>query len=132
MGIKSPASAIGEHVLRFEDDRLLRGNGRYVDDFSLPGLAFGAVCRSPHAHAKIRSLNVQAAQQAPGVLAVLTAKDLKNAGFGELPVPTGLNRRDGEPQYVPQSPILADDRVRWVGDCVAFVVAETVEQALDA
>jgi len=90
------------------------------------------VLRSPHAHAKIRTLDIAAAKAAPGVLAVLTAADVKAAGFGDLPVPGGLKRRDGSPQYKPRYPILAENRVRWVGDCVAFVVAETVAQALDA
>src|SRR6185369_10452469 len=69
---------------------------------------------------------------APGVLAVLTSADIKAAGYGDLPVPGGLKRRDGSPMYRPRYPILVEDRVRWVGDSVAFVVAETVAQALDA
>ena len=124
--------AIGQGVSRFEDPRLIRGGGRYTDDIKLPGLAHGIVLRSPHAHAKIRSIDVSAAKKTPGVLAVLTSADVKAAGFGELPVPGGLKRRDGSPMYKPRYPILAEDRVRWVGDYVAFVVAETVAQALDA
>jgi len=124
--------AIGQGVSRFEDPRLLQGGGRYVDDIKLPGMAYGAVLRSPHAHAKIRVLDIAAAKSAPGVLALLTSADVKAAGFGDLPVPGGLKRRDGSPQYKPRYPILAEERVRWVGDCVAFVVAETVAQALDA
>jgi len=124
--------AIGQGVSRFEDPRLIQGGGHYVDDIKLPGMAHGVVLRSPHAHAKIRVLDIAAAKSAPGVLAVLTAADVKAAGFGDLPVPGGLKRRDGSPQYKPRYPILAENRVRWVGDCVAFVVAETVAQALDA
>ena len=124
--------AIGQGVSRFEDPRLIRGGGRYTDDIKLPGLAHGVVLRSPHAHAKIRSLDISAAKTAPGVLAVLTAADVKAAGYAELPVPGGLKRRDGSPMFKPRYPILAADRVRWVGDYVAFVVAETVAQALDA
>jgi len=124
--------AIGQGVSRFEDPRLVRGGGRYTDDIKLPGLAHGVVLRSPYAHAKIRSIDVAAAKQAPGVLAVLTSTDVKAAGYGDLPVPGGLKRRDGSPMYRPRYPILAEDRVRWVGDSVAFVVAETVAQALDA
>src|SRR5215470_5280608 len=124
--------AIGQGVPRFEDPRLIRGGGRYTDDIKLPGLAHGVVLRSPHAHAKIRSIDVSAAKKTPGVLAVLTSADVKAAGFGELPVPGGLKRRDGSSMYKPRYPILAEDRVRWVGDYVAFVVAETVAQALDA
>jgi len=124
--------AIGQGVSRFEDPRLVRGGGRYTDDIKLPGLVHGVVLRSPHAHAKIRSIDVAAAKTAPGVLAVLTSADIKAAGYGDLPVPAGLKRRDGSPMYKPRYPILAEDRVRWVGDCVAFVVAETVAQAFDA
>lgn len=124
--------AIGQGVSRFEDPRLVRGGGRYTDDIQLPGLARGVVLRSPHAHAKIKSIDITAAKTAPGVLAVLTSADIKAAGYGDLPVPGGLKRRDGSSMYKPRYPILAEDRVRWVGDSVAFVVAETVAQAFDA
>ncbi|HEY8275249.1 MAG TPA: xanthine dehydrogenase family protein molybdopterin-binding subunit [Pseudolabrys sp.] len=124
--------AIGQGVSRFEDPRLVRGGGRYTDDIKLPGLVHGVVLRSPHAHAKIRSIDIAGAKTASGVLAVLTSADIKAAGYGDLPVPGGLKRRDGSPMYRPRYPILAEDRVRWVGDSVAFVVAETVAQALDA
>src|SRR4029077_14518817 len=124
--------AIGQGVSRFEDPRLVRGGGRYTDDIKLPGLAHGVVLRSPHAHAKIKSIDVAAAKKAPGVLAVLTSADVKVAGYGDLPVPGGLKRRAGSPMYKPRYPILAEDRVRWVGDYVAFVVAETPAQAQDA
>jgi len=124
--------AIGQGVSRFEDPRLIQGGGRYTDDIKLPGMVHGVVLRSQHAHARINSIDTGAAKSAPGVLCVLTAADLKAAGFGDLPVPGGLKRRDGLPMYKPRYPILAEDRVRWVGDCVAFVVAETVAQAMDA
>jgi carbon-monoxide dehydrogenase large subunit len=124
--------AVGQHVTRFEDPRLIQGGGRYTDDIQLPGMAHGIVLRSPHAHASIKSIDTAAAKAAPGVLAVLTAADVKAAGLGDLPVPGGLKRRDGSPQYKPRYPILAEDTVRWVGDAVAFVVAETRMQAMDA
>src|SRR5215813_4463961 len=124
--------AIGQGVSRFEDPRLIRGGGRYTDDIKLPGLAHGVVLRSPHAHAKINSIDIAAAQKAPGVLAVITSAEVKAAGYGDLPVPGGLKRRDGAAMFRPRYPILAEDRVRWVGDYVAFVVAETVAQAQDA
>ena len=123
---------IGQPVSRFEDPRLIRGGGRYVDDMALPGMAFGYVLRSPHAHAKVRSIDVTAAKAAPGVLAVLTGADWRACGWGDLPVPGGLKRRDGSPMYRPRYPALVWDRVRWVGDYVAFVVAETWAQAADA
>src|SRR5262245_4532500 len=124
--------AIGQGVSRFEDLRLIRGGGGYVDDIKLPGLAHGVVLRSRQAHAKIESIDIKAAKSAPGVLAVLTANDVKAAGYDDLPVPAGLKRRDGSPMYKPRYPILAVDRVRWVGDYVAFVVAESLAQAQDA
>jgi aerobic carbon-monoxide dehydrogenase large subunit len=124
--------AIGQGVSRFEDPRLIRGGGRYTDDIKLAGMVHGVVLRSPHAHAKIKSIDVNAAKAAPGVLAVLTSADVKAAGYTDLPVPGGHKRRDGSPMFKPRYPILADGRVRWVGDCIAFVVAETVAQALDA
>src|SRR5437868_10824901 len=124
--------AIGQSVSRFEDPRLLRGGGRYVGDMVLRGMAFGYVLRSPHAHARIRSIDTSRAKAVPGVVAVLTGADWQASGFGNLPVPGGLKRRDGSPMYQPPYPALVKDRVRWVGDYVAFVVAETMHQAMDA
>jgi carbon-monoxide dehydrogenase large subunit len=124
--------AVGQPVPRFEDPRLLRGGGRYVDDMALPRMAFGHVLRSPHAHARIRAIDVSRAKAAPGVLAVLTGADWQAAGWGDLPVPDGMRRRGGQKMYRPRFPALVLDRVRWVGDYVAFVVAETRHQAADA
>jgi aerobic carbon-monoxide dehydrogenase large subunit len=123
--------AIGQSVARFEDPRLLKGGGRYVGDMVLPGMAYGAVLRSPHAHARIRKIDTAKAKAAPGVLAVLTGADWQASGWGDLPVPDGLKRRDGKP-FKPPYPALVKDEVRWVGDYVAFVVAETLHLALDA
>jgi carbon-monoxide dehydrogenase large subunit len=123
--------AIGQAVPRFEDPRLVRGGGRYVGDMVLPGMAFGYVLRSPHGHARIRSIDTAKAKASPGVLAVLTSADWKAAGWGDLPVPGGLSRRDGS-VFKPPYPGLAKDKVRFVGDYVAFVVAETLHQAMDA
>jgi carbon-monoxide dehydrogenase large subunit len=124
--------AIGQGVPRFEDPRLLRGGGKYVDDITLPGMAFGHVLRSPHAHARIKSIDISKAKAAPGVLAVLTGDDWIKSGWGDLPVPVTHKRRDGSPNYKPRYPALVKDRVRFVGDYVAFVVAETKNQAMDA
>ena len=124
--------ALGQPVSRFEDPRLLRGGGRYVDDMVLPRMAFGHVLRSPHAHARIRSIDAAKAKAAPGVLAVLTGADWEASGWRDLPSATGNRRRDGTPAYRPRFPALVKDRVRWVGDYVAFVVAETRHQAADA
>ena len=124
--------AIGQGVPRFEDPRLLRGGGKYVDDIVLPGMAFGHVLRSPHAHAKIKSIDASKAKAAPGVLCVLTGEDWIKSGWGDLPVPGTHKRRDGSTNYKPRYPALVKDRVRFVGDYVAFVVAETKNQAMDA
>jgi carbon-monoxide dehydrogenase large subunit len=124
--------ALGQAVPRFEDPRLLRGGGRYVDDMVLPRMAFGHVLRSPHAHARIRSIDTTAAKAAPGVLTVLTGADWEVSGWGDLPTASGNKRRDGSPAYRPRYPALVKDRVRWVGDYVAFVVAESAHQAADA
>ena len=112
--------ALGQPVSRFEDMRLLRGGGRYVDDMVLPRMAWGYVLRSPHAHARIRAIDTARAKAAPGVLAVLTGADWRASGFGDLPVPRGPKRRDGSPLFRPPFPALVSDRVRWVGDYVAF------------
>jgi aerobic carbon-monoxide dehydrogenase large subunit len=123
--------AIGQSVSRFEDPRLLKGGGRYVGDMVLPGMVFGQVLRSRHAHARIRSIDLGRARAAPGVLAILTGADWQTSGWGDLPVPGGLKRRDGS-VFRPPYPALMKDRVRFVGDYVAFVVAQTQHQALDA
>jgi aerobic carbon-monoxide dehydrogenase large subunit len=124
--------AIGQGVSRFEDPRLIRGGGRYTDDVQIPGMAYGVVLRSQHAHAKINAIDTSTAKAAPGVLAVITAADWKAAGLGDLPSHSGLKRRDGSAMYKPRYTVLAEQRVRWVGDCVAFVVADTAAQAIDA
>ena len=124
--------ALGQPVPRSEDPRLLTGGGRFVDDVNLPFTARGYVLRSPHAHAKILSIDTARAAAAPGVLAVLTGEDLAADGIGDLPVPSGRKRPDGSPMYCPPHPALARGRVRLVGDYVAFVVAETLNQAKDA
>jgi aerobic carbon-monoxide dehydrogenase large subunit len=124
--------AIGQAVPRFEDPRLLRGGGQYVDDIVLPRMAFGHVLRSPHAHAGIRKIDTTAAKAAPGVLAVLTGEDWIKSGWGDMPVPATHKRRDGSPNFQPPYPALVKDRVRFIGDYVAFVVAETKNQAMDA
>ena len=124
--------AIGQGVPRFEDPRLVRGAGHYTDDVQFPGMTYGVVLRGQHAHAKIKSIDTAAAKASPGVLAIITGADWKAAGLGDLPSHAGLKRPGGGPMFKPRYTVLAEDRVRWVGDCVAFVVAETQTQALDA
>jgi carbon-monoxide dehydrogenase large subunit len=121
--------AIGQSVSRFEDPRLVQGRGNYTDDVQLPGMAYGVVVRSPHGHAKILSIDTVTAKAAPGVRAVITAADWKAAKLNDLPSHSGLKRRDGSAMLKPRYPVLAEDRVRWVGDPVAFVVADTPAQS---
>jgi carbon-monoxide dehydrogenase large subunit len=122
--------AIGQPVRRTEDPTLVRGQGRYTDDISRLGQAHAVMVRSQEAHGIIRSVNIEVAKTMPGVLAVLTAADL--AGYGGLKCTLPLKNRDGSPiHYVPR-PALAGDKVRFVGDPIACVIAETVDQAKDA
>ncbi len=123
---------IGQAVKRFEDVRLVRGGGRFHDDVNLPGQAHALVVRSVHAHARILSIDVSAALRAPGVLAVFTGDDLAQAGLGSMRTTLSRTRPDGSPMFAPAHPVLVRDRVRCVGDPVAFLVAETVAQAEDA
>jgi len=123
---------IGQPVPRTEDARLLTGRGRYTDDVSLPGQTYAAFVRSPHAHADIRGVDADAARQAPGVLAVFTVEDLDADGLGPIPCQFALKSRDGSPYRTTPRPALARGRVRHVGDPVAVVVAETLDQARDA
>src|SRR5512146_528800 len=123
---------IGQPVLRFEDPRLLRGQGRYINDVNLPGQAHAVFVRSPHAHAKIRSINVDAAKAAPGVLAAYTGHDVKADGLGMPKANMPRKRPDGKPMFAPQRPPLVTDRVRYVGDPVVMVIAETLAEAKDA
>src|SRR5262249_39715280 len=99
---------------------------------SLPGIVHAVVLRSPHAHARIVSIDTEAARAAPGVLLVLTGADWLVSGWGDLPVAEGRMRANGQRIYRPKYSALAHDRVRWVGDHVAFVAAETRNQAADA
>ena len=123
---------VGERVRREEDWRLLTGRGRYVDDVPAPGAARGHVLRSPHAHARIVAIDTGRATAAQGVLAVLTGAELRRRGLGTLRPGVPRRRRNGAPAFVSPQPLLAQDRVRYVGDPVAFVVAESLSQAKDA
>ncbi|MGH3265762.1 MAG: xanthine dehydrogenase family protein molybdopterin-binding subunit, partial [Trebonia sp.] len=123
---------IGQPVRREEDPKLLKGQGHYTDDVVLGREARAYVVRSPHAHAKIVAIDVRAAKQSPGVVAVLTRDDLKARKLGTLLPVMPRTKRDGSPAFVGPQPILAMDRVRYVGDPVAFVVAETLNEAKDA
>ena len=122
--------AVGQSVPRKEDPMLLRGKGHYTDDVSLPGQAYAVMVRSQNAHGIIRAIDIEAARKMPGVLGVYTGADLK--GYGPLKCVVPFNNRDGSPMKKPLREALAIDKVRYVGDPVAFVVAETVLAAKDA
>ncbi len=123
---------LAQPVRRVEDPRLLKGSGRYTDDIVLPGMLHGIVLRSPHAAAKISSIDTAAATSVPGVKAVYTATDLKADGIGSLPCAVSVTNRDGSAMASPPHPALADGMVRHVGDPVAFIVADTAKAARDA
>jgi carbon-monoxide dehydrogenase large subunit len=123
---------IGQPVRRTEDPVLVRGEGRYTDDVNLPGQAYAVIVRSSVAHGVIRAIDVSAACAMPGVLGAWTGADLKAAGYGKLKCIAPFNNRDGTPMHKPPRPALALDKVRFVGDPVAWVVAETPMAAREA
>src|SRR5579871_5037727 len=123
---------IGQAVRRVEDRRFLSGAGRFVDDIVLPRQTYGVCVLSPHAHAAIRSIDAAAARAAPGVVLVLTGADVRADKLGGIP-PFFMPQDWGGPKgFRTERPVLAVDRVRCVGERVAFVVAETEAQARDA
>jgi carbon-monoxide dehydrogenase large subunit len=126
------APLIGARIERKEDYRFLTGAGQYTDDISLPGQAYAAFVRSPHAHAVLKKINVEKARKAPGVLAVYTGADLAAAKVGGLPCGWLITDVKGQPMKEPPHPCLAQGKVRYVGDHVAVVVAASAEQARDA
>ena len=124
---------IGQPIRRVEDVRFITGDGAYTDDLNLPGQAVGYMLRSPYGHAKINSIDTAEAMAAPGVLGIVTGADLAADNVGPLPCLMAIiENRDGSAIAQPQHHALAQDTVRYVGDGVAFVVAETLNQAKDA
>jgi aerobic carbon-monoxide dehydrogenase large subunit len=123
---------VGQPVRRKEDDRLVRGNGKYTDDFTLPNQAYAWIVRSSHAHGIIKGIETSAAKAMPGVLGVWTGADLASANYNPFTCGLPLKNRDGSPLLQTNRPALATDKVRFVGDPLAFVVAETLAQARDA
>ncbi len=123
---------IGQSVLRVEDRRLLTGDGRFVDDLALEGMAHAVILRSPVAHGLLKSVVADQAKAAPGVLAVLTAADWQAAGLGNIPIAAAVVNRDGSDMLKREHPGLAREKVRHVGEPIALVVAETADQARDA
>jgi len=125
-------ATIGTPVRRREDYRFLTGGGTYTDDINRPGQFYAYILRSPHAHARISGIDTTAAQRAPGVVAVYSGKDMAADGIGGLPCGWQIHSKDGSPMAEPPHPVLAVDRVRYVGDPVAVVIAESLAQARDA
>jgi len=128
----APTSPIGQSVRRREDYRFLTGAGQYTDDVVLPGQTYGVFLRSTLAHARIKSIDLSRAQKAPGVVQIFTGADLAEAKVGGLPCGWLIHSKDGTPMKEPVHPVLAQGKVRHVGDQVALVVAETLLQAKDA
>jgi aerobic carbon-monoxide dehydrogenase large subunit len=123
---------VGQPVRRKEDDTLVRGKGKYTDDFQLPRQVYAWIVRSSHAHGVIRGIDTSAAKSMPGVLGVWTGTDLVAAGYGPFTCALPLKSRDGTPLHQTNRTALMTDKVRYVGDAIAFVVAETLVQARDA
>jgi len=123
---------VGQPVPRQEDPTLLKGQGRYTDDVSLPTQAYAVMVRSQVAHGVLKGIDIAEARKMPGVLGIWTGADLNKAGYGPLKTLIPVPNRDGSPMKVPTRYSLATDKVRFVGDPVAFVVAETLAQAKDA
>lgn len=125
---------VGQPMRRVEDERLITGKGRYADDISFEGQAHAFMVRSPHAHARIVSIDAADAKKAPGVLAVWTGEDATREGLGIVASPAAdmLKNRDGTPIFKTTRHLIAQERVRYAGDTVAVIVAETLNQARDA
>ena len=121
-----------QRIQRKEDYRFLTGTGVYTDDAALPNQTYAAFVRSPHAHAKIKTINADAAKRHKGVLAVYTGEDLATAKVGGLPCGWLITDVNGKPMKEPPYPPLAQGKVRHVGERVAVVIAEALEQARDA
>ena len=125
-------SPIGQSIKRREDERFLTGSGQYTDDVILPRQTYGYFLRSPHAHARIGSIDTSDAMKMPGVVAIFTGRDIAESKIGGLPCGWLIHSRDGSPMKEPPHPIIAADKVLHVGDQVALVVAESAVQAKDA
>ncbi len=122
---------VGQPVRRKEDQRLLTGTGKFTDDVSYPGQKYAVMVRSPHAHARITSLDADDARAMPGVTAVLTGRELAEDGIGTLRCLAPLTNIDGSAQVLTPRQIIAGDTVRFVGDIVAVVIADSLAQAQD-
>jgi Aerobic-type carbon monoxide dehydrogenase, large subunit CoxL/CutL homologs len=124
--------AVGQPVTRIEDTRLITGEGNYTDDIKFEDMCHGVFVRSPYSHAKILNIDVESARKMPGVIDIFTNDSFTEAGITHMSVIDFLQNKDGSPMNASKRPILASDRVRHVGDPVVFILAETVNLALDA
>src|SRR6185295_595590 len=125
-------TGIGASVKRKEDQRFITGKGQYTDDINRPGQAWAVFVRSPHAHANLKKVDASAALASPGCLAVLTGEDIAKDKVGGLICGWMIHSKDGSPMKAGAHPALAQGKVRYVGDHVAVVIAETLAQARDA
>src|SRR6185312_4748963 len=123
---------IGASVVRKEDRRFITGKGKYVDDIKLVGMTYAHFVRTPHAHAKVKSIDPSAALKMPGVIAVLNGRELVDDKVGNLICGWAITSKDGSPMKMGAWPAMAPDTVRYVGQAVAVVIAETKNQARDA
>ena len=123
---------IGASVVRKEDKRFITGKGRYVDDVKLVGMTYAHFVRSPHAHAKVKGIDSSAAMKMPGVIAVLTGSELVADKIGNLICGWAITSKDGSPMKMGAWPAMAPETVRFVGQAVAVVIAESKNQARDA
>src|ERR1700756_825910 len=123
---------IGASVVRKEDKRFITGKGRYVDDIKLVGMTFAHFVRSPHAHARVKSIDTSEAMKMPGVIAVLNGQQIVGDKVGNLICGWAITSKDGSPMKMGAWPAMAPETVRFVGQAVAVVIAETKNQAKDA
>src|SRR3982074_2359800 len=126
------ATGIGASVRRKEDQRFITGKGRFTADIDRPGQTYACFVRSPHAHAKIKRIETSTAAAMPGVLAVLTGTELAADKIGNLICGWMIHSKDGSPMKMAPHPALAHEKTCYVGDPVAVVIAETLDQADDA
>ena len=123
------AEGIGARVTRKEDKRFITGKGKYTDDVVQPNQAYAAFVRSPHAHAMVKGIDASAAEGMDGVVAVLNGAQLTGDGIGNLICGWGINSKDGTPMNMGAWSALATDKVRYVGDAVCVVIADSKAQA---
>jgi carbon-monoxide dehydrogenase large subunit len=124
--------AVGQPVTRIEDSRLITGEGSYTDDLKFPNMCYGTFVRSPYAHAKILKIDIEEAKKMPGVIDIFTADNFINDGITHMSVIDFLENKDGTPMNASKKPILANEVVRHVGDPVVFIIADSINEALDA